>query len=154
MGGGTTAAAPARPRWRRAAALIGLALVVGWPALQGHPADGFPVSSYPMFSSDRGRVVVLATAIGRTADGDEHRLGPGAIGGGDEVMLAAEAARLAVGAGPGEAARFCREVAARLAGDDEVVAVEVRSEVRDAVADPRAARAPEAVEVHARCDVP
>ena len=142
-----------RARWRRAALLGALALAVGWPALQPHPADGFPVSSYPMFASDRGRVVVLATAVGRAASGGERRLGPGAIGGGDEVMLAAEAARLAVAGGPGEARRFCAEVAERVAEED-VVAVEVRTEVRDAVADPDAGDPPQAVQVHARCEVP
>ncbi len=152
MAGGTTEV-QGRLQWRRVALLGGLALAVGWPALQGHPADGFPVSSYPMFASDRGRTVVLATAVGRTHDGDERRLGPQAIGGGDEVMLAAEAARLAVRAGPAEARRFCEEVAARLAGDAEWAALGVPPVVRDAVADPAAAEPPERVDVHARCDV-
>jgi hypothetical protein len=142
-------------RWR-VLVLAGLALVVGWPALASEPADGFPVSSYPMFAGDRDRVVVLATAIGRTAGGEEQRLGPHAVGGGDEVMLAASAARRAIAAGGAEPARFCGEVARRVAdgaGPDDVVRVEVRTERRDAVADPRAERPAEAVTVHASCEV-
>ena len=132
----------------------GAALAVAWPALQPHPADGFPVSSYPMFASDRGRDVVLATAVGVTEGGGEVRLGPQAVGGGDEVMLAASAARRAVGAGADEAQRYCREVAERVAGGagpDGVIAVEVRTEHRDAVADPRAQQPADEVEVHASC---
>jgi hypothetical protein len=140
-------------RWVRVAGLATLAAVVAWPALVPHPADGFPVSSYPMFASDRDRTVVLATAVGLTAEGEVHRLGPGTIGGGDEVMLAAEAARLAIAAGRTEARRFCAEVADRV-DDEDLRLVQVRTETRDAVADPRARELPLAVEVHAECPVP
>lgn len=140
---------------RRAALLAVLAAVLAWPAVDPTPSDGFPVSSYPMFASDRGRVVEVATAIGVDSDGGRHRLDPHAIGGGDEVMLAASAVRRAVAAGPDEAERFCAEVADRLAGDGDrdIVAVEVRTEVRDAVADPTADDDPLDVRVHARCEV-
>jgi hypothetical protein len=134
-----------------------LALAVGWPALRSSPGDGFPVSSYPMFASDRGRIVTLATAVGLTDRGEELRLGPPAVGGGDEVMLAASAARLAVaGSGP-DARRYCSEVADRVAdgaGPAEVTMIEVRTEERDAVADPRARRPARGLTVHARCEVP
>lgn len=143
------------PHWRRAALLV-LAVAVGAPALQPDPADGFPVSSYPMFATDRGRVVVLATAVGVTREGDERRLGPQAVGGGDEVMLAASAARLAVSGSSADARRYCREVADRVAdgaGPDDVTAVEVRTEERDAVADPQARRPARDVVAHARCTV-
>lgn len=139
-------------RWGRIVGLAVLGAVVAWPALLPHPADGFPVSSYPMFASDRDRTVVLATAVGLTAEGEVHRLDPGAIGGGDEVMLAAEAARLAIAAGPTEARRFCAEVADRV-DDEEVRRVQLRTETRDAVADPRAQDPPLDVAVHAECAV-
>jgi hypothetical protein len=135
---------------RRVALLVALAAVVAWPALDPSPSDGFPISSYPMFASDRGRVVVVATAVGLDASGAAHRLDPHAIGGGDEVMLAASAVRRAV-AGD-DAPRFCREVAGRV-DDAGVVAVEVRTERRDAVADPTADDPPLDVTVHARCEV-
>ena len=134
---------------RRAALLVVLAAVVTWPAVDPSPSDGFPISSYPMFASDRGRVVEVPTAVGVDADGDVHRLDPHAIGGGDEVMLAASAVRRAVATG--DADRFCSEVASRTAGFD---AVEIRTERRDAVADPTADDPPLSIVVHARCGVP
>ncbi len=137
---------------RRVVLLLLLAAVLLWPAIQPHPADGFPVSTYPMFARRSGTVVRLATAVGIDAGGAVHRLGPHAIGGGDEVVLAAEQARLAVGEGAGSIAAFCREVADRV-DDPDVVTVEVRTEVRDAVADVRARRAPIDIVVHHRCDV-
>ena len=136
---------------RRAVVLVVLAAVVAWPALDPSPSDGFPISSYPMFASDRGRVVDVATAVGLDAAGDVHRLDPHAIGGGDEVMLAASAVRRAVASG--DAPRFCTEVARRV-DDEGVVAVEVRTERRDAVADPTAADPPLGVTVHATCELP
>lgn len=146
----------ARRSWWRVAGLVVLGGVVAWPAVQSDPSDGFPISSYPMFARDRGRVAELATVVGLTAGGEERRLGPQAIGGGDEVMLAASAARRAVLAGPDEARRFCREVAGRVAGGDgpdDVRRLEVRTERRDAVADPRAEAPALDVEVHASCPV-
>jgi hypothetical protein len=136
---------------RRVVLLLLLAAAVLWPALQPHPADGFPISSYPMFARRSGTVVRLATAVGIDADGDEHRLGPGPLGGGDEVVLAAELARRAVDEGRASAEAFCEEVAARV--DDDIVTVEVRVEERDAVADIGADDAPLDVDVHARCQV-
>lgn len=139
---------------RRAALLAAVGLLVVSPALRPDRPDGFPLSSYPMFSTDRGRIAHLATAVGIDAAGAEHRLGPHAVGGGDEVMLAASAVRRAVAAGAAEAERFCAEVAGRVDGDDGVVEVEVRTEVRDVVADPGAEGPPLDVRRHARCPVP
>jgi hypothetical protein len=130
-----------------------IALAVGWPALQPHAADGFPISNYPMFAARSGTVVRIATAVGIDADGDVHRLGPHAIGGGDEVVLAAEQARRAVEEGGASVTAYCEEVARRV-DDPDVVTVVVRTEARDAVADVRADEAPIDVTVHATCEVP
>jgi hypothetical protein len=138
---------------RRVALLGLLAAVVLWPAFQREPADGFPISSYPMFARRSGTVVQLATAVGVDAQGDVHRLGPEAVGGTDEVVLAAEQARRAVEEGRASAEAFCEEVADRV-DDRAVVRVEVRTEVRDAVDDIDADHAPLEVLVHARCGVP
>jgi hypothetical protein len=132
--------------------LVAFALAVASPALRAEPRDSFPLSSYPMFSHDRGRIASIATAVGLDAEGGVHRLGPRAVGGGDEVMLAVSAASRAARNGPAEAARFCAEVAGRV-DDSEVVVVEVRTEVRDAVDDVGADREPLDVVVHARCEV-
>jgi hypothetical protein len=106
-----------------------------------------------MFAHRSGTVVRLATAVGLDADDEIHRLGPHAIGGGDEVVLAAEQARRAVEDGPASTRAFCREVAARVDDHDGIVAVEVRTEVRDAVADLDAQDEPIDVVIHARCAV-
>ncbi len=135
---------------RRVALLVSLALVVLWPALQPHGSDGFPLSTYPMFAADTGSVRAIATAVGIDADGVVHRLDPGAIGGGDEPVLAAETARNAVN--EGSADEYCAEIAARV-DDAEIAAVEVRTEVRDTVADVDASEPADEVRVHARCEV-
>lgn len=135
---------------RRVALLVTLAAVVLWPAVRPSGGDGFPLSTYPMFAHDTGSVVAIATAVGIDADGHLHELGPHAIGGGDEVMLAAEAVRHAVRDGSAE--EYCAEVAGRV-DDPTLVAVEVRTEVRNAVADVDAALPPDEIRVHARCEV-
>ena len=127
-----------------------MALVVLWPALLPRASDGFPLSTYPMFANDTGSVVAIQTAVGVDAAGDEHRLDPHAIGGGDEPVLAAEAARYAVR--NGEAAEYCAEVAGRV-DDADIVAVVVRTEVRDAVTDVDASEPARDITVHARCEV-
>ena len=136
---------------RRVLLLLPVAVLL-WPAVDPTPSDGFPVSTYPMFARRSGPVVRLATVVGLDADGHVHRLDPHTIGGGDEVVLASEQVRLAVAEGAASVAALCGEVAARVE-DPFIERVEVRTEVRDAVADVRARRPPLDVEVHARCPV-
>lgn len=119
-----------------------------WPALLPAGADGFPFSTYPMFAADRGSVVAIDTVVALDADGEVHRLGPQEVGGGDEVMLAVEAVRRAVDGG--EAAALCAEVAAAV-DDPDLQTIEVRTEVRDAVADVRGTAEPIHLVVHASC---
>lgn len=143
--------APKQP-WR-SLVLAGVALLVLWPTLRSEPEDGFPLSSYPMFSYDRDRIAAIGTAVGIDAGGDVHRLGTHVVGGGDETMLAVSAARRAIAGGADAAARYCDEVASRVR-NGSIVAVEVRTEVRDAVDDVAAEGEPLEVDVHARCEVP
>jgi hypothetical protein len=141
------------PRRWRVPLLVALALVVGWPALQPHPADGFPISSYPMFSTDRGRRVALTTAVGVSDDGRELRLGSAALGGGDQTMLAVSTVQRAVGGGPASALAFCEDVAARV-DDPDVIEVRVQTERRDSLDDVLARDPARSVDVHARCAAP
>jgi hypothetical protein len=143
----------AGPQWRRAAAMVGLVGVLALPALRTDPPDGFPLSTYPMFSSPRGRDVAVATAVGIDAAGGAHRLDPALIGGTGEVMLAATTVRLAVDAGEDELVRLCREIASRAAGDPGLVAVELRTEIHDAVAWFDGDREPAATSAHHRCEI-
>lgn len=117
--------------------------------------DSYPLSTYPMFATDRGRISTVATVVGLTAGGGVERLTPQLIGGADEVVLAVETAARAVRAGGERPAALCREVAGRVAGArPEVTAVEVRVETHDAIAYfTDDATEPRAVEVRARCEV-
>jgi hypothetical protein len=91
--------------------------------------DSFPLSNYPMFSYDRGRVTSFDTAVGITEDGEIERLSPSIIAGGYEVIHAAETVTKAVQSG--EAADLCDEIARR-AGDD-YDRIEVVTETYDTV---------------------
>lgn len=132
------------------------------PVLRDH--DSFPLSTYPMFSFDRGRTSHVATVVGVTADGSIERLSPMLIAGSDEPMHAVETVSTAVGAGEERTAQLCAEVALRLASRnmnaraagarDEIVMVRVGAETHDAVAFfADGAREPQSVAVHAECEV-
>ena len=125
--------------------------VVVAPALRPTPRDGFPLSTYPMFASDRGREATVVTAVGVEDGGGVARLDPETIADTDEVMLAAATVRRAVAGGTAD--RLCAEIAARLAGT-AVQAVEIRTEAYDSVAYFDGETDPLAVTVHDRCGVP
>lgn len=99
--------------------------------------DGFPLSTYPMFARDRGRVVEVPSVV-LVRDGDVERLSPSTIAGSDQVIEASVVVGDAVRGGPGPAAALCREVRDRLgsSGDGEVqVVVERYDTVRWAAGD-------------------
>src|SRR5690349_3504801 len=86
--GGSSYARPVvtnRGRW-----LLTLAVgaVVLAPAALPDAEDDFPISTYPMFTTERGEVVDLDTAVLVDDDG-RHRLSPETIGGTDEIVAAA-----------------------------------------------------------------
>ena len=136
---------------RAALATMVVAAVV-MPALRQSPRDGFPLSTYPMFASDRGREVAVATAVGVRGPDDVVRLDPITIADSDEIMLAAATVRRAVRTGA--EARLCAEIADRLAGDTVLQAVEIRTETYDAIRYLADETAPDAITVHTRCEVP
>jgi hypothetical protein len=79
--------------------------------------DGFPLSTYPMFTRDPGQVVELPTVVAVGPGGEVERLSPETIAATDQVIQAAEAVGRAVRDGPAAASALCREVAARLDDD-------------------------------------
>ena len=111
--------------------LVAVALVMAWPALRRPPADGYPLSTYPMFATDRGDTSTIATAVGITSDGDVVRLSPEELAGSDEPMQAISTAAAAIREGRADA--WCDQVAARV-GADDVETVEVRRETHDVIA--------------------
>jgi hypothetical protein len=116
--------------WTRVAVLVAVALVMAWPALRRPPVDGYPLSTYPMFATDRGDTSTIATAVGVTSGGEVVRLSPEMLSGSDEPMQAISTAANAVRDGRADA--WCAQVAARV-GDD-VESVEVRRETHDVIA--------------------
>jgi hypothetical protein len=133
-------------RWLVTAAA---AIAVLAPAVLPDASDGFPISTYPMFTTDRGRVIGLDTVV-LARDGRRERLSPERIGGTDEVVLASATVSNAIAAGPTAVARLCREVAA---GVDERGTVEVVTEVYDTIALLQHGARPTRRSVHATCEV-
>jgi len=102
---------PAR-RWVALATALLVALVVCWPVLAHPDRDGFPLSTYPMFSSRRTTTEPLSTVVGIDAGGAQHWLDPWLLNGTREVVQAAVVVSSEINAG--EADRLCAEVAARV----------------------------------------
>lgn len=133
-------------------ALVAVVAAMVAPALWRPPTDGYPLSTYPMFATDRGRGSSVATAVAVDADGGRHRLSPEVIAGSDEPMLAIATVWRAVRAG--RAVELCAEIVDRLGAVDAAwVEVEVATEGHDSVAWFSGDREPLTLDVHARCAV-
>lgn len=129
----------------------GAVIAVLAPMFRSPPADGFPLSTYPMFARDRGATAWVDTAVGITGDGEVVRLSPELISGSDEPVLAAVTVSRARRDGAGD--ELCARVAERLvaARFDGVEAVEVVSERQDL--DRYEPDEPLDRRIHARCPV-
>jgi hypothetical protein len=136
--------------WTRVAVLVAVALVMAWPALRRPPVDGYPLSTYPMFATDRGDTSTIATAVGVTSDGEVVRLSPEVLAGSDEPMQAISTASAAIRDGRADA--WCAQVAARIDSDD-VEVVEVRRETHDVMSHFTDDADPLDVDVVTRCEV-
>jgi len=137
------------------AVLVGVVAVAATllPLLRSEAHDSFPLSNYPMFTSDQPAVTPFVRAIGVTATGDEEVLPPELAGGTVEVIHANRTLGRAVR--EGRAAEMCAEIAARVQRSrPDVARVLVVTERYDAVDALRADR-PTAVSraVHADCAV-
>ena len=99
------------------------------PLLREPTSDTYPLSTYPMFASDRGAVHTISTAVERLEDGSIERLSPDLIAGTDEVILAGVTVSRSIAQGAAD--ELCAEIAARLGAGRTV---EVRRETVDVVA--------------------
>jgi hypothetical protein len=128
-----------------------LTLVVGAvvvaPAVLPDADDDFPISTYPMFTTERGEVVDLDTAV-LVDDEGRHRLSPETIGGTDEIVAAAVTVSNAVAGGSAALDLLCQDIAERIDDDGEV---EIVTERHDAVDLLRDGAPPISVTVHERC---
>jgi hypothetical protein len=136
-----------RGRWL---VTVAVGLVVLAPALLPDPADDFPISTYPMFTAERGEVVDLDTAV-RVDDDGRHRLSPRVVGGTGEIVAAATTVSRAIAGGSVTLGLLCTEIAERV---DEPGRIEVVTERHDAVDLLRDGRDPISVTVHNTCEVP
>jgi len=114
-----------------AAVMIGVALPGVRMTASRDASDGLPLSTYPMFAHDRGRVLEQPTVVAVAPNGDVERLSPETIAATDQVMQAAKAVRRALDAGPAAARLLCDEVAGRV---DAPAIVAVVVERHDGVA--------------------
>jgi hypothetical protein len=112
--------------------------------------DGFPLSTYPMFGRDPGRVVELPTVVARAPDGEVERLSPETIAGTDQVIQAGVTVRQAIDRGGDATAALCRDVAGRV---DPPATVAVVVEEHDAVAWSAGDREPLGRRTLATCEV-
>ncbi len=115
-----------------ALAVIGVLSPLGRDVL----VDGFPLSTYPMFISDRS-TAKLYNAVG-FRDEQSVRL-PGRVIAGDdeEPMLAAQTLELAIKRSKKARKQLCREIAQAVAQDPEfkdLERVELRLELHDPIA--------------------
>jgi hypothetical protein len=118
-------------------------------------ADGFPLSTYPMYSSARGAEVTFATAQAVDADGTTSTLSLGVIGDSDDPLVVAGELRDAIR--DGRAPARCSDIAERAADWDGLpagtTAIEVVTERHDVVVQVEGGDSLVERTVHARCEV-
>ncbi|MFO0619104.1 MAG: hypothetical protein U0414_41325 [Polyangiaceae bacterium] len=145
---------------RQVFAYLAIAIVVGAvvsPALSSLPKDGFPLSSYPMFSSKRGRDATLHHVVAELESGERVILGPEFLGTG-EVLQAETTLVRAIRSGADRQAALCREIAARVArapqlrGARRVLLTKIRIDTIDWFKDSKRATSSETV--IAECPIP
>jgi hypothetical protein len=132
-------------------------VVVGWPATRRPEADGFPLSTYPMFARPRARVNDVTSALALAADGARAPIPPRFVANA-EAMQAISTLRQSVAQGPRASRALCEAIAGRVAAAHEpelrtARQVEIVTGRVDAI-DYLAGRAtPRTRRLHARCDV-
>jgi hypothetical protein len=138
--------------WAYGVSAVAVALVFSPVVRPGQP-DSYPLSTYPMFSYDRGRESELPTAVGITRDEQARRLSPELISGGYEPIRAFATVEASIA--KGDTADLCREIARRTvqSGSTDVVAIEVVTEVHDVVAWFEGHKEPSRRTVYARCNL-
>ena len=138
---------PSRRLRRLLLALFVLLLVS--PALRN--VDSFPLSTQPMYASNRPSTARLATVIGRDNSGAPRRLSLRVVAATDDPLIAQSSVGRSIRAG--RATEVCRAVADRLTPKSVVVSVEVVWETVDVVAMARMVQRFGTFNVEAKCAV-
>ena len=140
---------------RRARILITAAVVGALVAPVALNEDGFPLSTYPMYSRSRGDAVTFATAQAVDDNGATTTLTLEVIGASDDPLIVAGELRDAIR--DGRAQQRCAEIAERAAAwrdlPPEISAIEVITERHDVVAKAEDKASVLARTVHASCEV-
>jgi hypothetical protein len=140
---------------RRARILITAGVVGALVAPVVLDRDGFPLSTYPMYSRSRGDAVTFATAQALDASGTATALTLAVIGDSDDPLIVAGELRDAIR--DGRAQQRCLEIALRAAAWDDLppdtATIEVVTERHDVVAQVEGASSLLDRTVHASCAV-
>lgn len=140
---------------RRARILITAGVVVALLVPLALDGDGFPLSTYPMYSRGRGDEVTFATAQAIDADGVTSALSLEVIGDSDDPLIVSGELRDAIR--DGRADERCEEIARRAAMWSGLsfgsVSIEVVTERHDVVAQVEGDSSMLDRTVHATCEV-
>ena len=146
-----------RPSERIFAAVFGVGLLgaVVSPVFGDPPKDSFPLSNYPMFAKARHTEAVrLPHVIAFDASGAGRPVPPPILGS-VEVMQALRTVQMTINRGPTAAEELCgrtAEVLRETGGEwTDVVRLEVRVDVFDAIEYFESSRAPSAAQTYAAC---
>jgi hypothetical protein len=154
---GTSQRPTARTRWHAYATSALLLGAAAYPAFLPPGADGFPLSTYPMFARARPERVEVISALAVDADGKGRAVPPSYVANA-EAMQALQTLRKSVRAGRKSARALCQRIAHKVAtGGGELAAarrVEIVTDRIDSVRYLQGETAPLARKVHVRCDVP
>jgi len=137
------------------ALLLGATL---YPALLPPRDDGFPLSTYPMFATEKPTRVAVMSALALGDGGFERALAPGYIANA-EAMQALQTLKKSVAAGRRSARALCERIAERVAerAEPELASahhVAIVTQEHDAIAYLNGAEQALSREVHVRCKVP
>jgi hypothetical protein len=137
------------------ALLLGATL---YPALLPPRDDGFPLSTYPMFGTEKPKRVAVMSALAQGDGGFEHALSPSYIANA-EAMQALQTLKKSVAAGKRSARALCERIAARVAERREPELARTRevaivTQEHDAIAYLSGAEQALSRKVHVRCKVP
>ena len=134
------------------AVLAAVVLITLSPALSRKPKDDFPLSNYPMFSTNKDPKTVVSQAVALSGE-EATVLGPRYLGTDEVLQARATIARAVRGGG---APALCEEVAGRVAKASDLTAtthVEIRTVTHDSLAYFEGDTKPASVRSHARCSV-
>jgi hypothetical protein len=140
---------------RRARILVTAGVIGALVAPVVRDRDGFPLSTYPMYSRARGDAVTLATAQAIDPSGEVSTLTLGVIGDSDDPLIVAGELRDAIR--DGRADERCAEIARRAQQWDrlpsDATSIEVVTERHEVVARVEGGDSLLARTVHASCEV-